>query len=157
APPPRRLCPPRRPPRSRAASRASPRGRRAPRDDRRRGGCGAARAWGSCSLPGGEGDFGGDPGAFAGRAFDLKGAAEEARALAHAEETEAACGRLLRESPAVVLDREADPVRPSLQAESDLRGAGVAQRILERFLGDAVEADLDRGGQGSRGRRGLEE
>src|SRR5690606_38976655 len=87
--------------------------------------------------------------ARAGGAVDREARAGLACALAHdahAQMARRAAGGI--EAAAVVADSDADaPGRPAAHDDLDRASAGVLDRVVQRFLSDAIERDLDVGRQ----------
>ena len=85
-----------------------------------------------------------DGGAFAGRRFDVKAAADHLDPFAHAEQPQSLVPLGLQyaihlEGFAVVLDLHANAVRKFLDAHVHHAGLRMAGDIGQRFLGDAIE------------------
>ena len=82
--------------------------------------------------------------------LDLHCGADQCCAFVHAEQTEAApIGvHLARsESHAVVFDDQRHLIRPALENDFDVAGAGVLGDVVERFLGNSVQRGFDLGGE----------
>ena len=76
-----------------------------------------------------------------GGALNLQGPTDHLAPVVHDLEAEAlpsTTSRILRDSYAVILDPHDDPLSHSLKTNIDLRGAAVFDRIVHRFLSDAI-------------------
>src|SRR6185312_16723193 len=84
----------------------------------------------------------GDARAFPGRRVELEAAAgQRFGTLAHVAETHA--GHVIcRDAPAIIGDREADPIRLAAERDLDPRRAGVAEHVRERLVHDAQQRFL---------------
>src|SRR4051794_35733650 len=117
------------------------------RSSRRRTGCASDRV----RVPPGSGptlerEARADAEAAAGSGSDLELAAVEGDPLAHADQSVPAV-RLARCAGAIVVDLEPQRVRLVVHSDPCARGAGVLERIRERFLHDAIGGELDPGRQ----------